>query len=101
LDAVQDHDMEFEKIFGPGAAEETAQLAIEFQDQGQVVDSDEVVADDTTPNIEWKMSTPKRRRKGKKIKDGLNTSMNPIYVGAILLCIWHYEICGMNHDPEC
>ena len=23
------------------------------------------------------------------------------YVGAILLCIWNYEICGMNHDPEC
>ena len=73
LSGVQEQDIELDRIFGPGAAEEAPQLAIELQDPNQLLE-DEVVVLDTSRDSEWKTSTPKRRRKGGRKKKGLDIS---------------------------
>ena len=78
LTAVQDQDIELDRIFGPGAVEEAAQLAIKSKEPNQVVDDGEDAVIDTSQNSEWKTTTPKRSRKGrKKIKD-LDPNISPI-----------------------
>ena len=70
-------DLEFDRIFGPGAAQEAAQLEIEFQEDKE----DATVEDGDTP---WETSTPKRRRPGgrRRLREGLNINISPLREGS-------------------